>query len=176
MSRIKSVSTIAESAGAELDFSISKMTEHDLLEVIQIEETCGLSRWGWNAYHAELAQEDNSIMLVARLRARKDSATRQTTKGFVAARMVADELHINNVAVREEYRRLGIARMLLETALDEAKRRGARRGFLEVRAGNTPAQALYAICGFRVTGRRPSYYTDPLEDALVMSLAIRPSA
>src|SRR5687768_5537110 len=176
MSRIKTVSIISETPEAELEFSVSKMTEHDLLEVIHIEETCGLSRWGWNAYHAELAQETNSIMLVARLRAGKDSITRQSTKGFIASRLVADELHINNVAVRHEYRRLGIARMLLETALEEAGRRGARRGFLEVRAGNSPAQALYSMCGFKVTGRRPAYYTEPLEDALVMSLVIRSSA
>jgi ribosomal-protein-alanine N-acetyltransferase len=169
MSRIEVVSTLKEAR----EFSISEMTEHDLLEVIQIEETCGLSRWGWNAYHAELAQERGSIMLVARGTDGRDLTNQQRAKGFIAARLVADELHINNVAVRDEHRRLGIARMLLETAIDRAKGLGARRGFLEVRVGNAAAQALYARCGFRATGRRPDYYTEPLEDALVMTLVIR---
>jgi ribosomal-protein-alanine N-acetyltransferase len=163
------VSTIKERQG----FYISRMTEHDLVEVVEIEETCGLSRWGWEAYHAELAQEKRSVMLVARFPEGKDLSSEQTIKGFVAARLVADELHINNVAVRQEYRRLGIAKKLLDTALEEAARVGARAAFLEVRASNAPAQALYARCGFRVAGRRPGYYTQPVEDALVMSLVMK---
>lgn len=166
------VSTIKETE----EFHISRMTEHDLVDVVEIEETCGLSRWGWEAYHAELAQTRRSVMLVARFQNGKDFSAEQAIKGFIAARLVADELHINNVAVRQEYRRLGIAKKLLDTVLDEAARMGARTAFLEVRAGNSPAQALYAQCGFRIAGRRPSYYTQPVEDALVMSLAMRSSA
>jgi ribosomal-protein-alanine N-acetyltransferase len=158
------------------DFFITQMTEHDLLEVVEIEEACGLSRWGWEAYHAELSQDRTSIMLVARIPNEEDLPTGQIVKGFIAARIVADELHVNNVAVRHDYRRLGIAKRLLETTLNEAERMGARIAYLEVRAGNLPAQALYAGCGFKVTGRRPGYYTQPLEDALVMSLAVLSSA
>jgi ribosomal-protein-alanine N-acetyltransferase len=155
---------------------ISQMTEHDLLEVVEIEETCGLSRWGWEAYHSELAPERNSIMLVARVGNGRDQSNEKKVKGFIAARLIADELHINNVAVRRRYRRLGIAKALLELALKEGVGKRARTAFLEVRAGNAPAQALYARCGFTVTGRRALYYTGPLEDALVMTLAIRSSA
>jgi ribosomal-protein-alanine N-acetyltransferase len=158
------------------EFYISRMTEHDLVDVVEIEETCGLSRWGWEAYHAELAQRRRSVMLVARFQNGKNFSAEQKIKGFIAARLVADELHINNVAVRQEYRRLGIAKKLLDTVLDEAASMGAQTAFLEVRAGNASAQALYARCGFRVAGRRPGYYTQPVEDALVMSLAMRSSA
>jgi [ribosomal protein S18]-alanine N-acetyltransferase len=167
---------MVSSARGEQEFYISQMTEHDLLEVVEIEESCGLSRWGWDAYHAELAPGRYSVMLTAHLRDGKDSSPAQRVKGFIAARLVADELHVNNVAVRPAYRRIGIARKLLETTLDEAARMGARIAFLEVRAGNAPAQALYARCGFKVTGRRTGYYTHPTEDALVMSRAIRSSA
>lgn len=155
------------------ELNISRMTEHDLLEVVEIEESCGLSRWGWDAYHAELAQERSSVMFVARFLNGDGFPHGQRVKGFIAARLVADELHINNVAVRRGCRRLGIARKLLEAALAEGARMGAQMAFLEVRVGNVPAQALYARCGFRVTGRRPGYYTQPLEDALVMSLQLR---
>lgn len=155
---------------------ISPMTEHDLLDVVEIEETCGLSRWGWEAYHAELAPEKNSIMRVARVRSGATTSSGEKIIGFIAARLIADELHINNVAVRRPYRRLGIAKKLLETTINEAAGKGAERAFLEVRAGNAPAQELYARCGFKVAGRRSCYYTQPLEDALVMTLAIRSSA
>jgi ribosomal-protein-alanine N-acetyltransferase len=167
---------MASSIREKQEFYISRMTEHDLVDVVAIEEACGLSRWGWEAYHAELARERRSVMLVARLENESNFSTERNVKGFIAARLVADELHINNFAIQQAYRRLGVATKLLQTALEEAARMGARLVFLEVRAGNAPAQALYGRCGFRIVGRRPSYYTQPTEDALVMSLAISSSA
>ena len=162
-------STFKETKG----FNISRMTEHDLVEVVEIEETSGLSRWGWDAYHAELAQVRRSVMLVARVPDDENINAGHTIQGFIASRLVADELHINNVAVRQEYRRQGIARKLLDSVLEEALRLSAKTAFLEVRAGNVPAQALYSRCGFTIAGRRPGYYTQPAEDALVMSLVMR---
>ena len=152
--------------------SISRMMEHDLLEVVEIEEASGLSRWGWDAYYAELLQARNTVMLVARP---LDEARRLDSFGvigFIAARLAADELHINNVAVREDWRRGGIGALLLHAALEEGKRCGARRAFLEARASNVAAQALYCKFGFSVSARRPGYYADPLEDALVMTAAL----
>jgi ribosomal-protein-alanine N-acetyltransferase len=82
--------------------------------------------------------------------------------------MGANELHINNVAVRESYRRRGIGQTLLDRILDEGKLAGVDCAFLELRAGNGAARALYEKCGFRVTARRQKYYSEPVEDALVM--------
>ena len=90
--------------------------------------------------------------------------------------MGADELHINNVAVREDYRRRGIGRRLLDRILEEGKRSGATAAFLELRAGNKAALALYEECGFRVTSQRKQYYSDPVEDALVMIIDLRANA
>ena len=90
--------------------------------------------------------------------------------------MGADELHINNVAVREPYRRLGIGRALLDRILAEGKRSGVPCAFLELRAGNTAALALYEKCGFRVTARRSKYYSEPVEDALVMIVQLERKA
>ena len=170
------MSRIGKGIYQERDFYLAQMTEHDLLEVVELEESCGLSRWGWDAYHAELTQNKSSIMLVSRLSGVQGEVPGRRVQGFVAARLVAGELHINNVAVRPECRRLGMARSLLETAISEAARAGAHAAFLEVRAGNETAQALYKRCGFRVAGRRAGYYAQPLEDALVMNLSIRSPA
>jgi ribosomal-protein-alanine N-acetyltransferase len=152
---------------AQHAISITPMTEHDLLEVVEIEESSGLSRWGWSAYYAELQGKNSHLMLVARI----DSAGRGLSSklaGYIVARLGADELHINNVAVREEFRRSGIGRRLLIRILEEGKRSGVKAAFLELRAGNETALALYENCGFRVTARRNRYYSDPVEDALVM--------
>lgn len=155
--------------------SITRMTEHDLLEVVEIEENSGLSRWGWAAYYAELQGANSNLMFVARVANSKEQQRSHSLAGYIVARMGADELHINNVAVRELYRRRGIAQSLLELILAEGIRGGAGRAFLELRAGNDAALALYEKCGFRVTARRPKYYSEPVEDALVMIIQLQQS-
>ena len=150
---------------------IARMTEHDLLEVVEIEELTGLSIWGWDAYHRELQSPQDVIMLVARCETTGPSPTAGSAiAGFVISRLIAGELHINNVAVRPEFRRQGIAAGLLAAVLSEGVNQHARLAFLEVRAGNIAAQGLYESCGFKVTGRRKRYYNQPVEDALLMSL------
>ena len=156
--------------------SIGSMTEHDLLEVVEIEESSGLSRWGWAAYYAELQGGNRHLMLVARVADSEHRRGRSKLAGYIVARMGADELHINNVAVREPYRRLGIGRALLDRILAEGKRSEIPCAFLELRAGNTAALALYEECGFRVTARRSKYYSEPVEDALVMIVQLKREA
>jgi len=85
--------------------------------------------------------------------------------GFLVARQTApDEREILNLAVEPSERRRGIARTLLEAELRRAK----TQWFLEVRASNLPAIGLYEKAGFRVVGRRESYYSNPAEPAIVM--------
>jgi ribosomal-protein-alanine N-acetyltransferase len=144
------------------------MTEHDLLEVVEIEEHSGLSRWGWEAYYAELQGSNRGLMLVARVPRTLEEVKTDQIAGYIVARMAANELHINNMAVRGEYRRRSIGSALLTRILDEGLRLGATVAFLEVRTGNALAQALYEKCGFRGVGRRRNYYSAPPEDALIM--------
>jgi ribosomal-protein-alanine N-acetyltransferase len=150
--------------------TITRMSEHDLLEVVQIEEQSGLSRWGWAAYYAELQGANRELMLVARP---SESAVEAVPiLGYIVARETAGELHINNFAVRSGHRRRGIGAALLERVLAEARLRQANAAFLEVRSGNHAAQALYEKSGFRAIARRANYYSDPREDAVVMSLVL----
>ena len=153
--------------------SINRMTEHDLLEVVEIEELSGISVWGWDAYHRELQSPQDVIMLVARLDESIENQA-ESIAGFIVSRMVAGELHINNVAVRPEFRRRRIAAQLLAAVIEEGRRHSARVAFLEVRAANVAAHLLYRSCGFQVTGRRRRYYNHPMEDALLMSLLLEP--
>lgn len=153
------------------EVSIIRMSEHDLLEVVEIEEKSGLSRWGWAAYYAELQGANRELMLVARpvsLSALESSII----VGYIVARETAGELHINNVAVRAEYRRRGIGAILLNRVIDEARKRNAKMAFLEVRSANIAAQALYEKSGFKAIARRTNYYSEPLEDAVVMSMEL----
>jgi len=93
--------------------------------------------------------------------------------GMVLARVAADEAEILTLAVRPERRRSGLGRALLLTAMAEATARGARAMFLEVRASNEAARALYAAAGFTRVGTRARYYPDGA-DALVLRASLLP--
>ena len=149
--------------------AILRMSEHDLLEVVEIEEQSGLSRWGWAAYYAEMQGSNRDLMLIAKPLSALETAP---IAGYIVARETAGELHINNVAVRSEYRRRGIGAALLGRILDEAHRRKAKAAFLEVRSANVAAQALYEKSGFKAIARRADYYSEPREDAVVMTLVL----
>src|SRR5687768_15661936 len=112
-------------------YSITPMTEHDLLEVVQIEESSGLSRWGWAAYYSELQGQYGALMLVARLDGNQLANPTHELAGYLVARIAARELHINNFAVRDAYRGQGIGRALLTSIFAEAVSRGAASAFLE---------------------------------------------
>jgi ribosomal-protein-alanine N-acetyltransferase len=84
--------------------------------------------------------------------------------------LIVDEAHIATLATHPGFRRQGIGERLLLTALGAVREEGAGRAFLEVRAGNLGAQALYKKYGFSVDGVRPRYYKDNNEDAILMSL------
>jgi ribosomal-protein-alanine N-acetyltransferase len=89
---------------------------------------------------------------------------------FCLCWVIFDELHINTLAVAPARRRKGVATLLLRHVLAETSTEGARKATLEVRASNQAALALYERLGFRVTARRPGYYTNPDEDALILWL------
>ena len=114
-------------------------------------------------------------MILARLPEQEHKQRGKRLAGYIVARIGADELHINNVAVRDDYRRCGIGRLLLDHILTEGRRSGVARAFLELRAGNVAALALYETCGFRVASRRGKYYSEPVEDALVMIIELERS-
>ena len=88
--------------------------------------------------------------------------------GYVVTWLVADEGEVANLAVAPDRRRQGIGQILLDEAMAGARTGGARSLYLEVRESNTAARALYGARGFRAVGRRPSYYRNPREDALLL--------
>ena len=88
--------------------------------------------------------------------------------GFLIGRVAADEFEILNVAVARSHRLHGVASALVKTAMDRAREAGARRAYLEVRASNQAAIALYLRHEFRACSRRARYYQQPVEDAVVL--------
>jgi len=138
------VACIENEAGAKLD-----------------EEDTGKTSWFKRLFgyrHAMLVGREQS-----RLR------TREYIVGFAGLWTMLNEAHIIAIAVRNNYRRMGIGEGLLISVIDMASQLNANVVTLEVRASNEIAQALYKKCEFGVVGRHPRYYSDNGEDAVLMS-------
>lgn len=135
------------------------MLEGDLPEVWEIDAGSLARPWTRAIWHQELRSPFGSYLV---------AESGGEVVGYVGIKHTADELHVMNIAVRSESRRLGIARRLLLAVISEHPE--ARAVYLEVRPSNAPACNLYESLGFSTVGRRPRYYGD--EDALLMSLTL----
>jgi ribosomal-protein-alanine N-acetyltransferase len=135
--------------------------EADIAAIVALEHESFSNPWPRDTLVWELTHSD--VTRVYLLRDAEDRAI-----AFCIAWIIFDELHINTLAVSPAHRRRGLATFLLREVMAEAARDGARRATLEVRESNVAALELYARLGFRVTARRRTYYTNPVEDALIL--------
>lgn len=145
--------------------TIDFMKKEDIDQVLAIEHASFSSPWSRNLFLSEFRSPRVSSLMVSLA----DSPGRKVS-GFIIFWTVEDEMHILNLAVAPEFRRQGIAKMLVLAALAHARRKGAKRAFLEVRASNIAAQKLYSSLGFTGIAIRRGYYDAPIEDAVVMTL------
>lgn len=146
------------------DFIIDDMTIDDLDEVFEIEKVSFPDPWSVDLFKAEL-QSPHSFNLVVR----DNSLSDKSVAAYIVYWIAADEMQILDLAVDERFRRHGLARLLIQSALKLAAGDGAVHAFLEVRRGNEAAISLYNALGFDEIGERRKYYKDG-EDAIVMGL------
>lgn len=148
--------------GAQARYWIERLDgEADLDGVLDVESESFTNPWTREMYAWELQNRSVCHIYVVRTRDCHVAA-------FCAFWLVFDEIHINNVAVRPHFRGRGIGTALLHHVLAEARELGAKRATLEVRASNEAARRLYERLGFYVAATRRNYYTNPVEDALIL--------
>jgi ribosomal-protein-alanine N-acetyltransferase len=145
---------------------VRHMESADVAEVARLEEQCFASPWSARSFASCLADRDVVLSVVATVEGK--------IVGYAINWLVPPEIHIGNLAVSPDFRRLGIARCLLQTVLAYGRRLGCLVAHLEVRVSNTAAITLYEQMGFRRVGVRRGYYEDNGEDAWLMSLDIIP--
>jgi ribosomal-protein-alanine N-acetyltransferase len=95
--------------------------------------------------------------------------------GYVIGLFLGGESEVADLAVEPSARGRGVGKLLLDQLLSESQSEGAQKVFLEVRASNMAAQALYGSRGFEVVGRRKGYYRNPVEDALLLRRDFAPT-
>ncbi|MER3446379.1 MAG: ribosomal-protein-alanine N-acetyltransferase [Candidatus Dadabacteria bacterium] len=143
---------------------IEEMRPSDLDEIMLIEEACFPTPWPRQVFDMEL-KSPRSFVRVTRLNG--------VIVGYIVAWMVCDEIHILNIAVHPDFRRMGIGESMMRYCLDHFLTKGAKYAILEVRRGNTGAKRLYEKLGFKSVGIRRGYYVDTGEDAIVMMLSMK---
>ena len=146
-----------------MEFAIVPMTSAHLEQIEALEKICFSDPWSRKTLEDIVASE-SGVNLAA-----VDPAG--LVLGYISLCRVLDEGYINNVAVRPEARRQGVATALLQ----ELRRQGGELAFitLEVRESNQGARTLYDGLGYREVGRRRGYYFHPKEDAIIMTLELK---
>lgn len=142
-------------------FKIEKMTLASLDEVMVIEALAyGQHHWSRDSFIAEI---DNQI-------SEYNCAVNENNKiaGYMGLWKIVDEAHITNLAVHPDFRRKGVAKLLLFDALEQCYREKIKYLTLEVRVSNSSAIKLYESYGFKSLGVRKKYYQNNNEDALIM--------
>lgn len=140
---------------------VDPMHLEDVPAVHEIEQLSFRTPWPAHAFEQELRGNRLARYVVAR--------ASDTVVGFAGVWLMVDDAHITTFGVHPDWRRQGIGRQLLLNLYEVSVALGARQMTLEVRVSNGVAQALYRSFGFEIVGRRPNYYTDDGEDALVMT-------
>lgn len=138
---------------------ILPMNETHVSAVAELEKLCFSAPWSERSIASELTNE-YSLWLVEE----RDGVA----VAYVGSQSCPPEADVMNVAVAPAFRRQGIGEGLMVALMDTLRDKGMESLTLEVRASNSPAIALYDRLGFTEVGRRPNYYTDPGEDALIM--------
>lgn len=137
-----------------------EMTVDDLDDVMEVELNSFATPWSRDAFFNELTKNQFAHYLVVEVD--------QKVVGYCGVWIIVDEAHITNIALLPDFRGMRLGEALMARIIELAKRIGAMRMTLEVRVSNVRAQSLYRKFGFEKGAVRKQYYSDNLEDALVM--------
>ena len=138
---------------------LRELKEDDIPAVLGIEEISFATPWSEQDFLNELYGK-NTLLRTALFEG--------NIIGYICVTFRAHESHILNLAVHPDFRRRGVATILMDKAIRGLKKRGCVFVHLKVRVSNTGAQRFYELLGFKVENIRKKYYDNPVEDALVM--------
>lgn len=144
-----------------MNIEIERMTDKHINELVEIEKSSFSRPWTYAGFESEL-DNDTAVFFVA--------VYNEKTVGYIGFHTVLDEGYISNIAVLPLYRRKGIGALLLNTAVEYCKENDISFLSLEVRKSNNSAISLYRKFGFENVGERKRFYSEPVEDAYIMTL------
>ena len=141
---------------------IRRMEMKDIPEVVEIDRSSFTLPWTERSYKYEVQENSAARCWVTTVDERVAS--------MLVLWLIVDEAQIATIATHPQFRRRGFAKQILIKSLVSARDEGALKSLLEVRARHVIAQKIYCDIGFVEVGRRPMYYRDNGEDAVLMTL------
>jgi [ribosomal protein S18]-alanine N-acetyltransferase len=151
-------------------FSIRPLAEADLDSVLAIAD--GLPdapHWPLSVYRDILMHDSGLVHDSGPRRIARVAEDAGAIAGFAIASLVPPQSELESIAIAAVCQRCGLGRLLFSALEAELRSAGVNEVTLEVRASNHAARAFYGAIGFAQTGLRPRYYTDPVEDAILMA-------
>ena len=152
-----------------MNIAIRSAVADDLERLIEIAAMAAEApQWSESQYVSMLDAESDAALRRMVLVAESEAVV----VGFIVVAVLADEAEIESVAVDVGHRRCGVGRALCQAIIETLKEMAVVHLRLEVRESNANARALYEALGLRIVGKRREYYSEPMEDALVMELRL----
>lgn len=140
--------------------------------MIELESRCDTAAHWSESQYRELFLDQPTTARIALIAERQE---KPEFLGFLVARYIAPEWELENIVVAPEVRGKGVGTRLTQALVAQAQQANSDSIFLEVRESNSPARRLYEKLGFRETGRRKAYYSNPQEDAVLYCRKLRSS-
>lgn len=138
---------------------IKEMIFADIPQVLEIERQSFSNPWSEQSL-IESAEDRNNIYFVVKIE--------DEIAGYCGCKGIFDEGHILHIAIKEKYRGRGIGKEFLREVMHRVKDKGLNKFTLEVRESNEFAIKLYKGLGFEELGKRKDFYTNPIEDGVIM--------
>lgn len=151
---------------AALEFQIIELDKTWLSQLLDIERKSFGNPWSKTAFISEMGLDYSFTIGIT-------DPGETTLYAFSVFWLVEDEIHILNIAVNPEFRRQGFAKVLIDYILGQAHAVICQFVYLEVRINNLAAISLYEKTGFTLVGKRPRYYSDTGEDALLYTYYLK---
>ena len=160
--------------------TIRPATSADIPSIINLErQSATAAHWTEAQYRQALGRDGPTRLLLVAHDSPSTSSGLEigagagtSVLGFLVALRLAPEWELENIVVAPSARRRGVGRQLMDALLSAARRSNSGSVFLEVRESNDAARTLYEKGGFKQTGRRKSYYANPMEDAVLYRLIL----
>lgn len=144
-----------------MNICVERMKKEHIPGLVKIENACFSHPWTYDGFAAELDCSTANFFV---------ALSDGVPVGYIGFHAVLDEGYVDNIAVLPEFRRRGIAKLLIETAFEHCNALGLSFLSLEVRKSNSAAIALYEAYRFKTEGERKNFYSAPREDALIMTV------
>lgn len=142
------------------DVKVRNMNILDIDDVMNVETQCFTIGWSKESFEYEMKENNKALYVIAEYQG--------TLLGYAGLWKILDEGHITNIAVLKDFRKNGIATLMLNTLLDLAQKDSVNSFTLEVKKTNNVAISLYQNLGFEACGVRKGYYKDTNDDAIIM--------